>query len=274
MTDFVVFICTHGRPHEQKTLEMLRRCGYTGLVYLIVDDEDITRFLLNSYIDDSTDYLVFSKKGHIKRDDSGTSSPLRNTHLYAWNACERFAQVCNFQYYVIMDDDLTSFRYRYKEDGHLKSQTITKNMDRVLGAYIDYLKDTDIACLSIADVRNYIGGKAKDGRNMNTVVFRNGEHHVIWHSEMYEEMATSITIQQRGKFVFQPTFIQYETKTMAKDVKGGMEEIYKSQGILKRAAYTVMYHPDCISFDANNTGFRLKKDNAFPKLIGSSCRQK
>lgn len=269
MNDFVVFICTHERPFEQITLKMLRNCGYTGYIYLVVDNEDKTNYLLSIYKDNYTDIMTFNKNGHIQCDDSGTNNPIRNTHLYAWNACENFARILKFQYYAIMDDDLTSFRYRYIDDGHLKSQTITKNMDKVLEAYVDYLKQTDIACLSIADARNYIGGQAKDGRNMNTVVFRNGKYGFWWHSEMYEEMATSLTIQQRGMFVFQPTFMQYETKTMAKNVKGGMQEIYESQGILRRAAYTVMYHPDCVSFDANNTGFKLKKDNAFPKLISS-----
>lgn len=272
MKDFAVFICTHGRPYEQITLDMLRDSGYTGLAILVVDNEDNTRYLLDDYIGRRTDYWTFNKQYHIKTDDSGTNTPIRNTHLYAWNACESFAKDSCIQYYAIMDDDLTSFRYRYEEDGHLKSQTITQNMDKVFDAYIDYLKATDIACLSIADARNYIGGKAKDGRNMNTVIFRNGKHEFKWHSEMYEEMATSITYQQRGDFIFQPTFMQYETKTMAKNVKGGMEEIYKSQSIFRRAAYTVMYHPDCVSFDANNTGFKLKKDNAFPKLIGSKYK--
>lgn len=272
--NYAVFICTHGRPYEQKTLEVLRKCGYTKDVYLVLDDEDDTYNDYLKYCDDKTLLVEFVKEYYVQSNDSGTNHPIRNTHLYAWNACENLAKESGFDYAIIVDDDLTGFRYRYEEDGHLKSQTITKNIDKLFEAYLEYMESTNISALSVADARNYIGGKAKNGRNMNTLVFRKVSDTIIWKSEMYEEMVTSLLAQQTGKFIFQPTFFQYETKNMAKNVKGGMEEIYNSKSIFNRSAYAVMFHPSCISFDANNTGFRLKKDNAFPKLIGSSCRRK
>jgi hypothetical protein len=38
--NFAVFILTHGRPDNVKTYTTLRKCGYTGKVYFIVDNED------------------------------------------------------------------------------------------------------------------------------------------------------------------------------------------------------------------------------------------
>lgn len=267
---FVVFICTHGRPYNQSTLKVLRNCGYTGIVYLVVDDEDNTRYLLEDLFDDNTLSLTFSKQHHIESDDCGTDSPVRNTHLYAWNACEKFARDLGFDYAIIADDDLTGFRYRYEDNNHLKSIPITKNIDKLFNYYIEYMDNTNISALSVADARNYIGGKANNGRNMNTLVFRKVKDKIVWKSEMYEEMVTSLLAQQTGKFIFQPTFFQYDTKTMAKDVTGGMEKIYNSMGILKRSSYVVMFHPSCVQFDANNTGFKLNKDRAFPKIVSSN----
>lgn len=274
--NYAVFICTHGRPYTQTTWKVLRDCGYTGDIILMIDDEDDSGkdYLDVVHQDDKLWLHVFSKKLYMLANDSGTDKPIRNTHLYAWNACENIARMDGYKYVIIVDDDLTGFRYRYEEDGHLKSQTITKNIDKLFEAYLEYMESTNISALSVADSRNYIGGKAKNGRNMNTLVLRKVSDTIIWKSEMYEEMITSLLAQQTGKFIFQPTFFQYETKNMAKNVKGGMEEIYNSKSIFNRSAYAVMFHPSCISFDANNTGFRLKKDNAFPKLISSSCRRK
>lgn len=271
---YAVFICTHGRPYTQTTWKVLRECGYTGDIIMMIDDEDYCgmQYLDVVHQDDRLWLHIFSKKSYIMANDSGTDKPIRNTHLYAWNACENIAREDGYDYVIIADDDLTGFRYRYEEDGHLKSQTITKNMDKLFEAYLEYMEYSNISALSVADARNYIGGKAKDGRNMNTLVFRKVRDRIEWKSEMYEEMVTSLLAQQTGKFIFQPTFFQYETKTMAKDVKGGMEEIYNSKSIFNRSAYVVMYHPSCVSFDANNTGFKLKKDNAFPKLIGSKYK--
>ena len=40
--EFAVFILTHGRPDNVKTLATLKKCGYTGKIYFIVDNEDKT----------------------------------------------------------------------------------------------------------------------------------------------------------------------------------------------------------------------------------------
>lgn len=265
-----VFICTHGRPGNQATLEVLRKCGYDGDVYLVLDNLDTTFGEYQKYINDNTHLKLFDKLTAM--DDSGTDTPILNTHLYAWNACERIGSEL-YDYYIICDDDLTGFRYRHEEDGHLKSVPITKNIDKLFTSYFQYMDNTNISCLSVADARNYIGGQAKDGRNMNTLVFRKADRPIVWKSEMYEEMVTSLVAQQTGSFIFQPTFFQYETKTMAKSVKGGMEEIYNSKSIFNRSAYVVMWHPSCVSFDANNTGFKLHKNNAFPVVISGRFKK-
>ena len=40
MNDFAVFILSHGRPDNVITYKTLRTSGYTGPVYIVVDNED------------------------------------------------------------------------------------------------------------------------------------------------------------------------------------------------------------------------------------------
>jgi hypothetical protein len=40
--DFCAFILTHGRPDRVHTYNTLQRAGYTGKVYIVIDDEDKT----------------------------------------------------------------------------------------------------------------------------------------------------------------------------------------------------------------------------------------
>ena len=48
--NFAIFILTHGRPEKQLTLETLRKQGYTGKIYLLVDDiDDTVEELRNNY---------------------------------------------------------------------------------------------------------------------------------------------------------------------------------------------------------------------------------
>jgi hypothetical protein len=35
--NFAVFILTHGRPDNVKTFNTLKKCGYTGKIYFIVE---------------------------------------------------------------------------------------------------------------------------------------------------------------------------------------------------------------------------------------------
>ena len=39
-TDFAVFILSHGRANRLLTVDALKKCGYTGKYYIILDNED------------------------------------------------------------------------------------------------------------------------------------------------------------------------------------------------------------------------------------------
>ena len=58
--NFAVFIPTYKRSSSLRTVETLRKCGYTGAIYLVVGDDDPE---LEEYksIDDIAGVKVFSK---------------------------------------------------------------------------------------------------------------------------------------------------------------------------------------------------------------------
>ena len=58
-SDFCVFILTHGRPDKVYTVESLRKSGYTGKIYIVIDDEDKTAEEYIRIFGDNV--LVFSK---------------------------------------------------------------------------------------------------------------------------------------------------------------------------------------------------------------------
>ena len=59
--DFAVFILSHGRAGNVKTYQTLINQGYTGKIYIIIDNEDDMR---NAYVDKYGEDIVrvFSKK--------------------------------------------------------------------------------------------------------------------------------------------------------------------------------------------------------------------
>ena len=61
-SNLAVFILSHGRPDNVITYETLRKQGYTGKIYIIVDDEDKT---INKYKEKyKNEIIVFSKQNN------------------------------------------------------------------------------------------------------------------------------------------------------------------------------------------------------------------
>lgn len=66
--DFACIIISHGRP-ECSTVKVLRECGYTGKIYIVVDDEDKT---LPDYVERyGADVHVFHKEEDFDTGDLG-----------------------------------------------------------------------------------------------------------------------------------------------------------------------------------------------------------
>lgn len=81
MDDFCVFILSHGRPRNIKTLRTLKKCGYTGEWYVVIDDEDDTEAEYRELYGDKV--LQFNKKEISETFDTGDLSEDRRTIVYA-----------------------------------------------------------------------------------------------------------------------------------------------------------------------------------------------
>lgn len=73
---FVVFILSHGRASNVKTLRTLKRAGYTGKVIIVIDNEDVAR-----------------------RYDAMDNFDERRTIFYARNACFEIAEKLGYEYF-------------------------------------------------------------------------------------------------------------------------------------------------------------------------------
>ena len=56
---FVALILTHGRPDNVHTIKTLRKCGYTGDIIIVLDNEDPK---INRYRKNYENIYVFDKK--------------------------------------------------------------------------------------------------------------------------------------------------------------------------------------------------------------------
>lgn len=141
--DFAVFILTHGRPDNVKTLATLKKCGYGGPVYFIVDNEDKT---IDQYIKNfGSDYVkVFDKKAMADSVDEGNNFDERRTITHARNACFDIAKELGITYFIQLDDDYAQFDYRYLSECGTKLLRKWADLNSTFDIYLEFYKKNSI----------------------------------------------------------------------------------------------------------------------------------
>lgn len=279
----VVFICTHGRPDKQHTLETLRKSGYDGKICLVVDDEDDTiQELMDNYDEDNTYIQQFNKQMYIDKSDTGTNENQRKCILYAKNFCEDLAQDMKLDAFVIADDDILNFRFRYAEDDSLKSQKVISSMGDILEAYYSTMLDCDMVATGFGFTQFYFSGtESFSSENIQkyrvpyNFVFRNARHKVDWMSWFGEDIITAVYYGRVGQLWTAMPYVQQEIVALA-SASGGMKDTYDGNSSARLAMQNVMYLPaELKAFNYQGKYMAsIKRDNAFPKLISSCFKKK
>ncbi len=278
-------ICTHGRPNAQHTYETLRKSGYTGEIYLILDDEDNKLKDYNRFIDeqheDNLFCSVFNKQSYIDKSDTGTNENQRKCILYAKNFCEDLAQDMKLDAFIIADDDILNFRFRYVEDESLKSQKVIGTMDDVIEAYYRAMIDCNMIATGFGFTQFYFSGtESFENDNMQkyrvpyNFVFRNGKHKVDWMSWFGEDIITAVYYGRIGQLWTALPYVQQEIVALA-SADGGMKDTYDSNSSARLAMQNLMYLPTELKAYLYKGKFMasIKRENAFPKIISSSFKK-
>ena len=90
--NFAVFITTHSRVESTTTYDTLRRAGYTGKIYTVVDNEDEQ---LMRYLNRYPDVLVYNKQLQFNKCDKVIKTTQKASVTYARNAVEEYAKHFN-----------------------------------------------------------------------------------------------------------------------------------------------------------------------------------
>ena len=111
--DFCIFILTHGRPDRVHTYRTLAESGYTGKVFIVIDDEDKTADQYRERYGDIV--LQFAKSEVAKTFDEADNFNDRRTIVYARNACFALAEQVGCRRFAQYDDDYTNFEFTANE---------------------------------------------------------------------------------------------------------------------------------------------------------------
>lgn len=239
--DFAVFILTHGRPDNIKTLKTLNKCNYTGKIYFIVDNEDKT---INKYIENfGTERVkVFDKKAIADEVDEGNNFDERRTITHARNACFKIAKEIGVTYFVQFDDDYGQFKFRFEKE--LGNKWIIKNIDPIFDLFLNFYKSIPAKSIAFSQGGDHIGGftKTKLKRKCMNSFFCSTEREFKFIGAMNEDVNTYTTLGSRGDIFFTYTSLQLDQEP-TQSQKSGITDMYLRFGTYCKAFTTVMMHP-------------------------------
>lgn len=278
--DFAVFILTHGRPRKVLTYTQLRNRGYSGLIYLIVDDEDAA---LPEYRRQyGGQVVVFSKAAVAEREDQGDNFRDRRAVFYARNACFEIACRLGLTYFLQLDDDYAHFEYRINAQSRFPRghRTVKRNMDQVILALLDYYRAIPAASIAMAQGGDFFGGEsdfAKVMRKCMNSFFCSIERPFSFIGRVNEDVNTYTTLQRRGSlFLTIPFVMVYQVATQSR--AGGMSEMYLEHGTYLKSFYSVMYAPSCVRVRVMGRTYRrlhhaVDWDSAAPCILSETYRK-
>lgn len=215
--DFCALILTHGRPDNIQTLAALKRFGYTGAVYLVVDDEDAA---LPAYRAKFGDMVVAFSKAEIEPSiDLCDNRPERNTVLYARNASFEIARRLGHRYFV----------------------------------QCAYLAATPFLSVAISQGGDHIGGgaspqmKAIQSRRkaMNSFVC-DVERPFAFRARMNDDVTTYTELQRSGRGAFLTFLAPQLVQTVTQVNAGGLSAMYAEHGTYVKSFYSVMVTPSAV----------------------------
>lgn len=280
MKDFGVFILTHNRCGNVKTIASLEKGGYTGPWHLVIDDQDPA---LADYINTYGDKVeIFSKATVANETDLMNTQQSDKVVVFARNATFSISQKLGYQNVLVLDDDYVSWDLRVEVDGALKRYALT-NLDRVFAAAVKYQNDANIDVLAIGQGGDYVGGAAggfykKDlaRKAMNTFFFKT-DTDIRFAGYLNEDVNMYVTENPRGRLILTNTNASVNQMQTQKQA-GGLTETYLDQGTYTKSFYSVIANPSCVKISMMSGGHnrihhKVDWERCAPKILHPQWRK-
>jgi hypothetical protein len=250
INDFVIFILSHGRPDNVLTVKSLKKFGYTGELFIIIDNEDQEAEKYRKNYGDKV--IVFDKAKVAETFDEGDNFKDRRAVIYARNACFDIAREMGKTYFMELDDDYIDFRYKINSKGEPIHRKPIKNLDVIIGAMLDFFKAINAKSIAMAQGGDFIGGKQNGisssinqrRKAMNTFIC-SIDRPFKFVGRVNEDVNTYVWFQSLGNLFLTFPLVAIQQNQTQKN-KGGMTELYLDSGTYIKSFYTVMFSPSCV----------------------------
>lgn len=282
-SDFAVFILTHGRADNVITYHTLRRSGYTGKIYLVIDNEDKTAEKYRELYGE--DVIMFDKKAVADTVDEGDNFDDRRVIIHARNACFEIAKKIGVTYFIQLDDDYGQFKFRINHENSYPSDRylIKTQLDNIFDLLLDFYKSANFLSIAMSQGGDWIGGSESSftkypmkRKCMNSFICST-DRAFQFVGRVNEDVNTYTTLGGSGKLLATIPFVALD-QLQTQSNSGGMTDIYLESGTYIKSFYTVMYSPSCTTIRMmGNKNRRLHHsinwNNAVPVILSEQHRK-
>lgn len=282
--DFVVFILTHGRVDNQYTYRSLCEQGYTGRCVFVLDNEDgqVDEYKRRYGADNC---YVFDKLAMSKRIDEVFRGD-RRVIVYARNACFDAARDLGYKYFIELDDDYTSFVWRFDaECAYTPKTPKIKNLDVVFESMLRYYINTPLTSLAMAQGGDFIGGSSNQmlrsigtkRKAMNSFIC-SVDRPFEFKGRINEDVNAYTQLTSVGKIFL--TIVQCNLQQkITQSNGGGMTDVYRDSGTYVKSFSSVIVFPSGVKVTLLNSHHKRIHHNVYwgataPKILQEKWRKK
>lgn len=253
MNDFCVFVISHGKP-ENDTYKQLKLCNCEYPIYIVIDDKDPK---LNEYIEKygKENVCIFNKVEYSKKCDMMDNFDFDKVIVFARNACYDFAEKLGYKYFIELDDDYTSFLFRFPKK---KCLSVKKTgINTIFDLYRQFYDiNKNMKMLAFKQGGDFSDIHTVNRKTMNAL-FCSTERRVIFNGRINEDVNAYTRGNQLGEiFITLPVIQLCQRQTQSGN---GMSETYLKYGTYTKSFYSVIQSPSCvkISILQSPTSFRI-----------------
>ena len=282
--DFVVFILTHGRVDNQYTYRSLCEQGYTGRCVFVLDNEDgqVEEYKRRYGADNC---YVFDKLAMSKRIDEVFRGD-RRVIVYARNACFDAARALGYKYFIELDDDYTSFVWRFDaECAYTPKTPKIKNIDVVFESMLRYYVNSPLTSLAMAQGGDFIGGSSNQmlrsigtkRKAMNSFIC-SVDRPFEFKGRINEDVNAYTQLTSVGKIFL--TIVQCNLQQkITQSNGGGMTDVYRDSGTYVKSFSSVIVFPSGVKVTLLNSHHKRIHHNVYrehtaPKILQEKWRKK
>lgn len=281
--DFVVFILTHGRVDNQYTYRSLCEQGYTGRCVFILDNEDEQVEEYKRRYGEENCY-VFDKLAMSKRIDEVFRGD-RRVIVYARNACFDAARDLGYKYFMELDDDYTSFVWRFDAECAYNPKTPKiKCLDTVFESMLRYYVNTPLTSLAMAQGGDFIGGSSNQmlqsigtkRKAMNSFIC-SVDRPFEFKGRINEDVNAYTQLTSVGKIFL--TIVQCNLQQkITQSNSGGMTDVYRDSGTYVKSFSSVIVFPSGVKVTLLNSHHKRIHHNVYwentaPKILQEKWRK-